>query len=395
MQHNHAFSAAESLAVEERPEKVSSRKDSATTKKLEAAPSRPPLPVLTSLRFFAAAEVLVFHYFRGKISTSTFFWGLTSGGYSAVIFFFILSGFILTYVYWRANDEEQAFSALSFWKARFARIAPGYYLGILLSLPIIVYSGLISRTTSIPDMALGLTLAPMFLQAWSPQVCMLVNPPGWSLSVECFFYATFPLLLRTLTRTSYKYLLFTAYCLVIGAVLLRPMGGRPWNTFELYFPLYHLPEFLFGVALGRLYILRKSTALNFYAPLFFGSVAGLLLLFGFRSHLPSWTLSNMVLVSLFGAVILGGAGISRKGGILAHPLLVLLGEASFAIYILQWPMSFWWIWLSQKQLHLHLPIVADFATYSALVTLTSIGSFLYIEKPMRRRILGHTAHKAA
>jgi hypothetical protein len=55
---------------------------------------------LTSLRFFAVMLVLLFHY-AGDIATSGPFWmqGLTKHGHSAVTFFFVLSGFILSYSY--------------------------------------------------------------------------------------------------------------------------------------------------------------------------------------------------------------------------------------------------------------------------------------------------------
>ena len=107
-----------------------------------ATRNRPPLPLLTTLRFFAAAEVVAFHVVQAKTNGAIpegFLWGLVSGGYAAVIFFFVLSGFILAYAH--TGDSERTacnVKATRFWRLRFARIAPAYYLALLLALPIIV-----------------------------------------------------------------------------------------------------------------------------------------------------------------------------------------------------------------------------------------------------------------
>src|SRR4051812_30572917 len=79
---------------------------------------RADLPVLTSLRFPAALWVVLFHF------------GYLPIGWLAVTFFFILSGFILTYVY--LEGDGLAKSDEAFWKARLARIAPAFYLALLL-----------------------------------------------------------------------------------------------------------------------------------------------------------------------------------------------------------------------------------------------------------------------
>jgi peptidoglycan/LPS O-acetylase OafA/YrhL len=52
------------------------------------------LPPLTSLRFFAASGVVIFHY---NLTSPIFPSGLAGFGYEAVTFFFVLSGFILAY----------------------------------------------------------------------------------------------------------------------------------------------------------------------------------------------------------------------------------------------------------------------------------------------------------
>src|SRR5262249_15025968 len=71
---------------------------------------RPPLPILTTLRFFAAAEVVAFHAAQARPGWTTpvgILSGLVSGGYPAVVFFFVLSGFILAYVHSGENGRGE------------------------------------------------------------------------------------------------------------------------------------------------------------------------------------------------------------------------------------------------------------------------------------------------
>ena len=95
-------------------------------------PMTAKLRVLTSLRFFAAVLVFVQHVVP---LTSRF-----SLGGAGVAFFFILSGFILTYVYGNELGGTRANGSVTrFYIARIARIYPIYIVGFVLSLLEVVY----------------------------------------------------------------------------------------------------------------------------------------------------------------------------------------------------------------------------------------------------------------
>ena len=97
--------------------------------------SRPDLPVLTSLRFFAAAVVLVNHLDPKRLPfSSEVFLGWFEAGYNAVTFFFVLSGFILVYVYSGVREcDGLNVGYRKFISARLIRIGPAYYLGLILT----------------------------------------------------------------------------------------------------------------------------------------------------------------------------------------------------------------------------------------------------------------------
>src|ERR1700743_1356882 len=95
-----------------------------------ALPPRANLKPLTSVRFFAALAVLLFHFGAGMIArlgAPTPLRHLFANGYLGVTFFFVLSGFLLTYSYFdrlasRAELRDYAVS-------RVARLYPVYLLG--------------------------------------------------------------------------------------------------------------------------------------------------------------------------------------------------------------------------------------------------------------------------
>ena len=88
---------------------------------------RPIIPPLTSLRFFAALLVVVFHY---NLAHPLFPVSIANFGYEAVTFFFVLSGFILTYTH-GIPDAGLNIPWRTFLIARLVRLCPAYYLAII------------------------------------------------------------------------------------------------------------------------------------------------------------------------------------------------------------------------------------------------------------------------
>jgi peptidoglycan/LPS O-acetylase OafA/YrhL len=360
---------------------------------------RPPLPILTSLRFFAAAEVVAYHFVTTRASDAAvpdgFLKGLASGGFAAVTFFFILSGFILTYVHAGQTERDGcSVKAAAFWRLRIARLAPAYYLGLLIALPIVVFY-MQHATTPGWLRIVGLVLVLSFLQAWWPSLATLWNLPAWSLSVEVFFYALFPWMASAAARLSRTSLFLVAYCLIVAATAFRAeflstpdaiREGRPDLEFQAYFPLLYLPQFVFGMALGRQHLFGSTISPRLLSAMFGISVSVLVLLFGFGWLLPWWTRSDPILVLLFALIILGGAR-PAAATLLTLPAFVLLGEASYSIYILHIPLRLWWDVLYEA-LGLNLPAWLFFPLYFGWVTAASIVSLRYVETPLRRLIGG-------
>ena len=104
-----------------------------TEKTVMSSGSDPPrLEGLTSLRFLAALQVILFHLKVERIVSGGPWWyqNFAGIGYIGVNFFFVLSGFILVYTY-AANHVDPG----RFWKARFARVYPAYILSLAVTAP--------------------------------------------------------------------------------------------------------------------------------------------------------------------------------------------------------------------------------------------------------------------
>ena len=141
------------------------------------------LEQLTFTRFLAALSILIFHYGQGiEIFYNQYTTFIFEQANVGVSYFFILSGFVMIIAY--GNKEKIIF--WDFLKNRLARIYPIYFLAIIL----ILISKLLKENTS--DLILNL----LMIQSWVPSKALTVNFPGWSLSVELFFYALFPFLLN-------------------------------------------------------------------------------------------------------------------------------------------------------------------------------------------------------
>lgn len=357
---------------------------------------RQPLSQLTSLRFFAATVVVVFHLsfsWNGWPKPSSFLQGLTCGGYAAVSFFFVLSGYILYQAYPAANSTPKGFS-LPFWRRRFARIAPVYLFGLLIAFPFVLDDLLRNGMTW--SQALGLGSVLLLLQSWWPPFALLWNPPAWSLSVESFFYLMFPWLRHCAGRASRPILFTTVYALLLTTTMLRRDALSLTDldhfnstiAFQYYFPLIHLPQFFFGMVLAEC---RRAGCFNFPGYLcsivFSLSVVSVILIFGFMYCLPWWTRSEAVLAPLFGLVVISASGNGPFLRHLAAPRLVLLGEASYSLYILHVPLLMWWGEYFRIGEQSVIAKLAGKALFFVVATFFSVVTYTYIEKPLRRWII--------
>lgn len=392
-----------------------------------AAPEPAQLPELTSLRFLAAFAILVLHY-RDLLGPMPG-WLMTGivGGQYGVTFFFILSGFILTYRYhdWFASGVSEARYG-RFLRLRFARIYPVYLLGLLLDTP----WHLIERAQAGQLAEVGQTywaswlLNLVGLQAWVPAVpfAMFWNTPAWSISAEFFFYATFPFLMSWLARRSRSrrelVLIFGActaggvalYAAVIyGMNYVAHLTGETQYIVTVYNPLLRYSEFAAGCLAGQWYLhhasglgrLRRADASgrrlrDLIVVVCLAIVAARVWMPSYTGPSAGWWLLDVSLkygafiVPFTGLILAVASGPTCLSGLLSRPWMVLLGEASYSLYIIHWSLT---TFLRMGYLGQPVTLAVGLACLLATVV-ASVLCYRQVELPWRRRLRGGSSPQA-
>lgn len=359
------------------------------------------LDALTGLRFFAALHVVLFHFARPVLDPAPeWLRSLVGSGYSAVGVFFVLSGFVLAWNY-LDTDGRMETGTRAFLAARVARVYPVYLLTFLLSAPPTVLASVVDNgwKVAVMKLAVAAVAALTLLQAWTPRLALYWNPPGWSVAVEAFFYALFPRLARWLPRLRPSWMPgMLAGLWVLGLtppvlyLVLRPDGldtvdvhsWGTWLALMKFTPLTRLPEFLFGVVLGWCFVRERAAgevkgsggalALLGAALLMAAGAAG--------ERIPYPLMHNALLAPASGLLVYG---LARGGGWLgwglSRPSVVRLGAASYALYLLQFPVG-----EAVAKLEPWLSSWGKLGLVLLLVIPASLLAHHFVETPLRSRV---------
>lgn len=312
------------------------------TEVLEKASSKgvKTLQTLTGMRFAAALLVFLIHaMFEAFFAEPGAQNGLTAvflqGGWSSVGFFFILSGFVLT---WSARPTD---TTRGFWKRRALKIYPNHLVMLAV---FIAVSAWITHDAFDGGHAV---LNALLLQSFFPDVEIRTgfNGVAWTLSCELLFYLCFPLLHRLISRIRPERLwawaagVLAAIVAVPVAVLLLMPPEEPfpligvtlsqlWLTFQ--FPPTRLLEFAFGMLLARIVMTGRRLPLGLAGAAVFGIAA-----YVAGSLLPGPFAMAAICALPMGLMIAAGArlDIAHRRTWLATRPMIWLGEVSFAFYM--------------------------------------------------------------
>lgn len=323
-------------------------------------------------------------------------------GPAAVSFFFVLSGFILAYTYCQPDGSLRGTRG-RFWWARFARIYPLYFLSFVLDVPraLSYFSeNASSHSAALAKAAISGIGYVGLMQSWIPRITDIWNTPGWSLSTEAFFYATFPFVLVATRSWSLRRLLAVALAgwAVVVASSLVVAAVRPELAEDYFFkiawrsfPLLRLPEFALGIAVGRAFNGDLSPEFDrWLGGLSVGACILLAGIFLFDTRLPSILVRNALGAPFFAIIILGIAR-GRLGvfGWLRSEPWVTLGRSSYAVYILHEPLKTWFVWIASACGVTASP--ALLVAYVVALQLFCLAAFKLVEDPVRRLLTGRFA----
>jgi peptidoglycan/LPS O-acetylase OafA/YrhL len=268
-----------------------------------------------------------------------------------VTLFFVLSGFVLTVTYGDVLAKPQIASITNYVLARIARIIPLYWL--ILVLVLVVWNSF-----GPPHTTNGLWWHFLAIQAWTGDLKLAYswNGPGWSVGVELFLYAMFPLLvLLAGVLTSTKKVVVLAILVVAAMATLvilfhltgndrLPLSNAASAHRWIYrSPLVRLGDFTLGICAALIYARERGrVSLIKTAPFLAVSMSmlilGLMAVPQLLNSSPSYDLAYAVP----GAVLIFSLALSSHQGIarfLGSVTLVALGELSYAFYLIHVPVG--------------------------------------------------------
>lgn len=299
-----------------------------------AAPTQ-RLDALTGLRWWAAFMVFFYHMrvfapLPGPITL------MFDQGYLGVTFFFVLSGFVLTW------SMRPGVSTSTFYWRRFARIWPAHIVALIFAALVFYTFDPIPEGSFLKPFELGiLLLSVVLLQGWfaNPAILFSGNPAAWTLTVEALFYALHPWVSRVLTPLAKRGALWVGVAAIVWAFAYRA-GVLFWPESWLVhvpMPITRLPEFILGMALA--WAMRSGWRPRLHPIIGVGSlvaiVFGIVVAIVYPSVWPFSYFGNELFTVAVGLAIvsLTAYTLSGRKSMFETKLQVKLGEWSFAFYL--------------------------------------------------------------
>jgi peptidoglycan/LPS O-acetylase OafA/YrhL len=252
-------------------------------------------------------------------------------GLTRMEFFFVLSGFVITYVHYRDLGQPQ--KALSFLSKRAMRVFPPYW--IILAAAVLGLAIMPALRGDLPQ-SLGAWLQCLFLIPQDPAIAGGTGAPvlivAWTLHYEIVFYALFALCILNVRWG------VAAAAAAVGWWLAAELSPAfPRFPLDFLKPYYFI-SVGFGVVIGL--VTRRLRLPRPWA----WTVAGIALYLGVAVARDLHLLDQHVIARAVGyafasALIVVGLVHAEQGQPRRAPkLMVSIGDASYALYLLHFPI---------------------------------------------------------
>lgn len=308
-------------------------------------------PNLDGLRFIGAALVVVWHTEKARSSLgfgrSAHVEHWAQLGLLGVQLFFVLSGFLITWLLLAEEERMGRINVRKFLMRRVLRIWPLYFLMVLLALFVIPHFGLLRTPGASPDdVLLGwpykLLLFMLFLPTLVPGLTNGVPDSAhlWSIGTEEYFYALWPFLLVAFKRMR--------LVLVLGVFLGWPLmnialdhwalnGAKVTMAAAAFWRNFNIDAMAVGAAMAWLLHCR-SRALRVLMDGRFAMVMALATVLILSRSTWISAVGTRTIMVLFGVLVLNLAASPKASHLLEQPVLRYLGRISYGIYVYHPPL---------------------------------------------------------
>lgn len=332
---------------------------------------------IEGLRGVAVLAVLLFHFRLLGVE----------GGFVGVDIFFVLSGYLMTQIVMSKRFVWTPSGVLGFYRKRFWRIAPAYYVTLIVTMLTIFVSG---WTYGLPELYENLVPASIF--AYN-----ITAPEGpgyfattanfkpflhtWSLGVEVQFYLVWPLICIGILKCSPK----AHIPIFLGIIALSFVASVILAIKDPDVAYYSLPTRLWQFALGGLIVCLKERQFDWFGTwqvtLSQVAASAVIIFSIFTANGKAWpTFPALALTVSVAFLLLSG---NLRGAIISSALsclpLRLLGRVSYSLYLVHWPVFV--LSYSFLEGYLSSPTLRG----SGLLISLALGIVLYVsvERPMR------------
>ena len=375
------------------------------------ADTKPHYNILDGLRGAAALMVVWYHVFEGYAFAEGMN-GVEGGGlinvfnhgYMAVDFFFMLSGFVISYAY---DDRWGRMSLGDFFKRRLVRLHPMIVMGAIIGLTTFLLGGGMmwdGMVTPMSGVALAFFLTCLFIPAWPGAAHEVrgngemfpLNGPSWSLFFEYVGNICYALFIRRLSTRALSWLVAVLGVVYIwfsvGNVSGYESVGVGWTIGDSVNVWGGFLRMMFPFSLGML--LARNFKPVRVRGIFWIAVVLLFALFSvpFFPSVGGICMNSVyemccIMVAFPVLVWLGASGVTTDKA--STGVCKFLGDLSYPLYIVHYPVMYlFYAWLIKNQLY----TVADTWQVVLLVFVVNIAlaviALKFYDEPVRKWLVG-------
>lgn len=363
------------------------------------AASKPHYIILDGLRGVAAIMVVFFHVFEtfsGGDHTKQFI----NHGYLAVDFFFMLSGYVISYAY---DGRWNKMGLKDFFIRRLVRLQPMIIVGSIIGAALFYFQASEalgwSAIASTPVwklllvMLIGMTIIPvgkgLDIRGWNEMHPL--NGPSWSLFFEYIANIAYALVLKNISKTLLFLLVLISFGFTIHYAFTNPNGDiiGGWSIDDLTqlkigFVRLCFP-FLMGILLARVVKLKYIKNAFMLTSILLVLVFAIPRLGGYTSLWMNAAYECLALLVIFPLVILIGAG-GKVIGERANWLCKFLGDISYPIYITHFPLAYLYMaWVKNGKHTLQEPLSLIYGFLTVIIAVGMAWVLLkFYDMPVRK-----------
>ena len=361
-----------------------------------ATPEAGKLAFIDAVRGLAILMVILVHTAQAVPGRSKLLEMVASYGQMGVQLFFIASAFTLCKS-WLGREHEQNKTA-NYFIRRYFRIAPIYYIGILIYFPVSIYANYRVRGIAVPDeqyTVFNVMANVLLVHGFVPSANNGIVPGGWSIGTEFAFYALFPFVVRWFSKNEDRLtprflvgvVLASIALTMVAALALFLMTGKGIENGDFFY--YNLinqqPVFVMGIAY------------------FFASRKDMWPARSKAGNLVCFVLTTLVSVGLFYSgiphvfsIVPAAAGLSflflveylRRDTVLNNRLVRRIGVVSYSMYVFHFLFAWTMTVNATRRAAGHLPpdalVLACYLLAVAFTFVIALMSEQWIERPFIR-----------